>query len=562
MLAVLLANRHQQVVDADPSMPVRELSLDRELLRPADDVLDHGPRREVAEVHDLLVAVLIGDLEKLVRRVVAVHLGHGGLDHRLNRLVCVPAAQLLDGPLVDGQVVGEVPPEDLRRGLGVGSVDLDLHVQSPGPQDRRVDQVLAVRRPDHDHVAQGLDAVDLGEELRHDRRFHVGADARPSRPEQRLHLVEEHDHRRAVLGLLACPAEHLADVALGLAHVLVEQLRALHIDEVAAGIAPGELGDLAGERCCDGLGDQRLAASRRAVQQDPRRRREQVLREKFLMQERQFHRVGDLLDLLVEASDVGVVQVGNLLEQQLVDLGPRQAFEHHRRALVEPHQLAGTQRGRVDVVAQFDHAFLVATPGDDRPALIGEHLAQGHDLADDVGPANRDHVEGLVQHHLLARRDLVEIERRGHLHADLSARRHDVDGPVVVASEQRPVRGRRLGQLVDLVAQRRDVVAGLAQGEGQLLVLRDRLGELPLGIEQSLFERSHAPRAFLEPPEQDGHLVPEDADLLAQRLVVRDELGGVARGAGCAAVSRALIGGVGLGGPGVDGVHLLSTRRT
>ena len=69
-------------------------------------------------------------------------------------------------------------------------------------------------------------------------------------------------------------------------------------------------------------------------------------------------------------------------------------------------------------------------------------------------------------------------------------------------------------------------------------------------------------RAFLEPPEQDGHLVPEDADLLAQRLVVRDELGGVARGAGCAAVSRALIGGVGLGGPGVDGVHLLSTRRT
>ena len=36
----------------------------------------------------------------------------------------------------------------------------------PGPQDRGVDEILAVGRADHDHVLQRLDAVDLGEELR------------------------------------------------------------------------------------------------------------------------------------------------------------------------------------------------------------------------------------------------------------------------------------------------------------------------------------------------------------------------------------------------------------
>jgi len=39
---------------------------------------------------------------------------------------------------------------------------------------------------------------------------------------QRLHLVEEHDDRCAVLSLLTGPLEDQSDVSLRLAHVLVE----------------------------------------------------------------------------------------------------------------------------------------------------------------------------------------------------------------------------------------------------------------------------------------------------------------------------------------------------
>ena len=51
--------------------------------------------------------------------------------------------------------------------------------------------------------------------------------------EQRVHLVEEHDDRGALAGLLAGPLEHQPDVPLGLADVLVEQLGALDVEEVA-----------------------------------------------------------------------------------------------------------------------------------------------------------------------------------------------------------------------------------------------------------------------------------------------------------------------------------------
>ena len=130
------------------------------------------------------------------------------------------------------QVGLQVAAEDLRGGVLVRPLDLDLHVEPTGTEDGGVDQVLAVRRADHDDVLQRLDAVDLGEQLRHDRRLHVGADAGATGAEQRVHLVEEDDDGHALLALLPRPLEHEADLTLGLADVLVEQLRALDVEEV------------------------------------------------------------------------------------------------------------------------------------------------------------------------------------------------------------------------------------------------------------------------------------------------------------------------------------------
>ena len=108
-----------------------ELALDGELLGPAHDVLDHGPRGEVLEVHDLLVAVLVGDLEELVRLV-----GRGTSPRRCCSIIArtalsgSPPPRRVDLVGVEGQVGGEVPAEDLRGRRLVGALDLDLHVEA------------------------------------------------------------------------------------------------------------------------------------------------------------------------------------------------------------------------------------------------------------------------------------------------------------------------------------------------------------------------------------------------------------------------------------------------
>ena len=124
--------------------------------------------------------------------------------------------------------------------------------------------------------------------------------------EQRVHLVEEDDDGHALLGLLPRPLEDQADLALGLADVLVEELGALDVEEVrrVALSSPVFSATLLGQRVGDGLGDERLAATGRAVEQDALRRLQLVLGEQLGVQVRQLDRVLDLLDLLVEAADV------------------------------------------------------------------------------------------------------------------------------------------------------------------------------------------------------------------------------------------------------------------
>ena len=109
---------------------------------------------------------------------------------------------------------------------------------------------------------------------------------------------------------------------------------------------------------------------------------------------------------------------------------------------------------------------------------------------DGVEPARQDDVERLVEHDLLAALE-VRPSRSGCTDdPHLAPAREHVDGVVVVVAEHGAVALRRLGELVDLFAQRGDVLARLAQGVGELLVLGDRLRELALGLEQAFFERA------------------------------------------------------------------------
>ena len=76
---------------------------------------------------------------------------------------------------------------------------------------------------------------DYGTRLRHDSVHHAAAvRARAARGRERVELVEEHHARRRVARAL----EHLADVALGLAHVHVHELRTLHGEKPERGRLP------------------------------------------------------------------------------------------------------------------------------------------------------------------------------------------------------------------------------------------------------------------------------------------------------------------------------------
>ena len=294
------------------------------------------------------------------------------------------------------QRLDQVLREDVLRRFRVGALDLDLHVEAARTQDRRVDHVLAVGCADHDDVLESLDAVDLTEQLRHDGGLDVGGDTRPAGTEDRVHLVEEHDHRGALGRLLPGPLEDHPDVPLGLADELVQQLGALDVQEVGLGVLAvlsAGLGDLLRERVGDRLGDERLTATGRTVEQHTLRRPQRVLVEQVLVEERQLDGVTDLLDLPPEATDVVVVDVGHLFEDQILDLGLGDALERVAGLGVDEQGVARPQLpGRRIGVVRDDVGFGLGEDGcegcgePDDPLLVGvaDHqraLAVVEDLA-------------------------------------------------------------------------------------------------------------------------------------------------------------------------------------
>ncbi len=126
--------------------------------------------------------------------------------------------------LVDRQVGGEVTGQDVHATLVSGTLDANLHVEAARTQNRRIDHVLAVGGADDDDVVQLFDAVDLRKKLRYHGGLDIRGDARTAGAEKCFHLIEEDDHGDAVRGTVAGAREDLANLALGFAHVLVEQL--------------------------------------------------------------------------------------------------------------------------------------------------------------------------------------------------------------------------------------------------------------------------------------------------------------------------------------------------
>ena len=158
-----------------------------------------------------------------------------------------------------------------------------------------------------------------------------------------------------------------------------------------------------------------------------------MLAEQVGVQERQLHRVADLLDLRGQAADVAVVDVGHLLEDELLDLALRDPLVGVRRARLDQQRVAGAQRRVEQRVGEVDDPLLVGVRDDQRPVAALEDLLEHDDLAGPLEAERVHDVERVVEQDLLAAPQLVDLDARRDRHPQLAAAGEDVDRAVLVA---------------------------------------------------------------------------------------------------------------------------------
>ena len=232
------------------------------------------------------------------------------------------------------------------------------------------------------------------------------------------------------------------------------------------------------------------------------------------MQVGQLDGVADLLDLVDQAPDRLVGDVGDLLQHELLDLGLRDPLVDVAGPALEQQRVAGPDGVGQQRRGEPDDPLLVGVGDDERPLAVLEQLLEHHHLADLLEVERGDDVERLVEHDLLAAAGARPASTAGaHVHAQLAPAGEHVDRVVLVAAQEGAEAGRRLGEPVDLLLELHDLVAGLAQGLGQALVLRGDPGEGTLRVGQPELEAAREPGRVAQPAAQVGDLRLQEAHL-------------------------------------------------
>ena len=258
--------------------------------------------------------------------------------------------------------------EDLAAAVLVGRRHGDAAVEAAGPQQRGVEHLGPVGRPDHDHGLVGLEAVHLGEDLV-ERLLALVVAAEPgvagrARPADRVELVDEDDRRLGLLRLL----EQVAHAAGADAHDRLDELRRRDREERHARLAG------------DGASEQRLAGAGAAGEQHAARDPAAEL--------------AIAVRVLEEVDDLGqlglrLVDAGHVLERDL-RLGaldpararaPERAERVHlpaRRAARDPHEQRDQQDHRAEAEDQVEQepAPFVDRLGLDRDVVVLQQARQ------------------------------------------------------------------------------------------------------------------------------------------------------------------------------------------
>src|SRR5262249_35560136 len=143
-----------------------------------------------------------------------------------------------------------VDPEDRLAAAHVGARDRDAPVEAAGAQDRRIEDVRAVRGRDDDDALVRLEAVHLDEELvqRLLALVVAAAQARAAAAPEGVDLVDEEDAG----GVLFASLEQIAATARADADEHPEEARA------------GDAEDRPARLACDRAREERLAGAGRA----------------------------------------------------------------------------------------------------------------------------------------------------------------------------------------------------------------------------------------------------------------------------------------------------------
>ncbi len=301
---------------------------------------------EVGHVHVLLVAPagedggLVGDVRELGARQPRGAAGeHAQVDVRREGLRA------------------RVDAQDRLAPRHVGRRDVDLTIEAAGPQERRIEVLQAVGGAHHDHVLAAAEPVELDEELIQ-RLVVLAVEAAATLRPDGVELVDEDDRRSVLAGLL----EQLAD-ARG------AETRE-HLDERGGARRVEVRARLLGDR----LGEQRLAGTGRAVEEDPpRHARAEPGEAAVLAQE-----LDDLLELRLGLVDAGHVPPGDHVDRLLLD----------RRRLHARHEADGHhQQDHDDPEEHHRH------PDDD--GVLELLPAVGDDRAQEVLPVHLRTISGL-----------------------------------------------------------------------------------------------------------------------------------------------------------------------
>ena len=200
--------------------------------------------------------------------------------------------------------------EDGQAAAHIRLVDDDLAVEAARAQERRVEDIGAVRRRDDDDALVGRKAVHLDEQLveRLLALVMAAADAGTALASDGIDLVDEDDARRVLLRLL----EEVADTRGTDTDEHLDEVRTRNREERHAGLTG------------NGAREQRLTSARGAEEQDALRDAGTELVEFF----RVLEELDDFLELLLR-----LIRTGDIAERDLDLVGSA----HARAALAERH---------------------------------------------------------------------------------------------------------------------------------------------------------------------------------------------------------------------------------